>query len=387
MEYLLIEDEVHYQRFVDENQDINWIGLDTEFIGERRFFTSLCLIQVGTANGNYIFDPLKFKETPYLEELIQNENVVVITHAGSNDFKLLYQEYGIKPTNSFDLQIAAAFLGYNYPVSFKFIMETFMDIHLPKSHTVTNWEKRPLTNGMLKYAVQDVEFLGELYVKFKTELEAIDRLSWCLDECAKATKDEFFVKQPYPELRNNNFFTKLKTRERIVYLKMLDWRLAQAIKSNKPKEAIIPVKTINVLARMHHLKLEHLRDDRRINPRVFDLYRNKILYFIEQSNGAYEEKLAALNISKHRADSPQEYNIDLMFELIKLRAKNMNVAPELVLTKKKVRQILEGKLQPPYEHESGWRSEMLGPKLIEWIKNPNIIQVDFEEEGQRFIIH
>jgi len=387
MEYLLIEDEGQYQKFVDENQDVSWIGLDTEFIGERRFFTSLCLIQVGTANGNYIFDPMKFKETPYLEELIVDENVVVITHAGSNDFKLLYQEYGIKPTNSFDLQIAAAFLGFSYPVSFKFIVETFMDIHLPKSHTVTNWEKRPLTKSMLKYAVQDVEFLGELYDQFKAKLETVDRLSWCLDECAKFTRDEFFEKKPYPELKNNNFFGKLKKRERIVYLKILDWRLGQAIKSNKPKEAIIPVKTINVLARMHHLKLEHLRDDRRINPRVFDVYKNKILNYIEQSNGEYEAKLEALNISDHRLEKPEDYNIDLMFELVKLRAKKMNVAPEIVLTKKKVRQILEGKLKEPFEHESGWRKEMLGPKLLQWIKDPTSMNVDFEEEGQRFIIH
>jgi len=387
MEYLLIQDEASYQQFVDENQDIDWIGLDTEFIGERRFFTMLCTIQVGTANGNYIFDPLKFKETTYLDQLIEDPDVVIITHAGSNDFKLLHQEYGIKPSNSFDLQIAAAFLGFSYPVSFKFIVETFLNISLPKSHTVTNWEKRPITSSMAKYAVQDVEFLGELYRILKEKLEEVDRLSWCLDECSKYTKDSFFVRKPYPELANNSFFAKLKTRERLVYMKMLDWRLGEAIKSNKPKEAILPVKTLNVLARMHHMSMEHIRDDRRINPRVFDVYKKKIIGFIDKANGQYDEKLKDLRIINHRPETPQDYNIDLLCELVKLRAKTMNVAPEIVLTKKKVRNILGGVEVRPYEHESGWRAELLGSKLLEWIADPTIMNVDYEEDQQRFIIH
>ena len=386
MEYLLIQDEASYQQFVDENQGIAWIGMDTEFIGERRFFTSLCTIQIGTQNGNYIIDPLKIKDTPFLEELITDPSVVVVTHAGSNDFRLLYQEYGIKPTNSFDLQIAAAFLGYTYPVSFKFIVETFLDISLPKSHTVTNWERRPITNSMAKYAVQDVEYLGELYEKLKLDLEKVDRLSWCLDECAKFTKDSFFQKEPYPELKSNAFFGKLKQRERVVYLKMLDWRLGEAIKTNKPKETVLPVKTINVLARMHHMSLDHLKDDRRINPRVFDLYKKKIIKFIDQSNGAYEEKLKGLNIINHKPETPQEYNIDLLCELTKLRAKTMNVAPEIVLTKKTVRNIFTGLATRPFEHESGWRAELLGPKLLEWINDPTTMNVEYEEDKQRFII-
>lgn len=388
MEYLLIQDERTYEQFVEDNQGIDWIGLDTEFIGERRFFTALCLIQVSTANGNYIFDPLEIKDTPYLEKLIVDENVVVITHAGSNDFRLLYQEYGIKPTNSFDLQIAAAFLGFSYPVSFKFIVETFLDIHLPKSHTVTNWEKRPLTKSMVKYAVQDVEYLGQLYSDFKEKLIEVGRLSWCLDECAKFTRDAFFEKEPYPELRNNSFFRKLKNRDRVIYLKMLDWRLGEAIKTNKPKEAIVPVKTINVLARMHHMKMEHLRDDRRINPRVFDVYKKRIKSYVdEQSDEEYEDKLKQLNILQHRPETPQDYNIDLLFELVKLRAKTSDVAPEIVLTKKKVRQMLDGTLLPPYEHESGWRKEMLGSKLLQWIKDPTIMNIVYEDEAERFIIH
>jgi len=387
MNYLLIQDEATYQQFVDENEDIDWIGLDTEFIGERRFFTMLCTIQVSTANGNYIFDPFKFKETTYLDELIADENVVIITHAGSNDFKLLYQEYGVKPSNSFDLQIAAAFLGYSYPVSFKFIVETFLDINLPKSHTVTNWEKRPITSSMAKYAVQDVEFLGQLYQILKGKLEEVGRLSWCLDECAKYTRDLFFQRKPYPELKNNSYFTKLKNRERLVYMKMLDWRLGEAIKSNKPKEAILPLKTLNVLARMHHMSIEHIRDDRRINPRVFDMYKKNILVFIEQANGAYDKKLKELNIINHRPEAPQDYNIDLLCELVKLRAKTMNVAPEIVLTKKKVRNILSGSETRPFEHESGWRSQLLGPKLLEWIADPTLVKVDYDEDAQRFIIH
>lgn len=382
MDYHLVNDQTSYDQFVSENQSIDWIGLDTEFIGEKRFFTKLCLIQVSSANGNYIFDPLAFKETEYLDQLIADPDVVVITHAGANDYKLLYQEYGVKPQNTFDIQIAAAFLGHSYPVSFKYLVETFLNIRLAKSHTVTNWEKRPIGGGMAKYAVKDVEYLGEIYQLLYDQLEEEGRLSWCLDECSKYTKDEFFKKDPYPELRTNAFFQKLKHRDRVIYMKMLDWRLSQAIHADKPKEAILPLKTMNVLTRLFHMSDQHIKMDRRVNPRVFDLLQKRIRPYIDKSDDSYEEKLKQIKVVDYRHETTADYYIDLLCELIKLKSKLSNVAPEIVLTKRTVKNINAGIQDEPYQHKSGWRKELLGDKILHWIENPESINVEFNADNE-----
>ena len=48
LDYTLIETSKDLQNFYETNKNVEWLALDTEFIGERRFETLLCLIQVAT---------------------------------------------------------------------------------------------------------------------------------------------------------------------------------------------------------------------------------------------------------------------------------------------------------------------------------------------------
>ncbi|MEL6140836.1 MAG: hypothetical protein AAFU67_04380 [Bacteroidota bacterium] len=46
VEFTLVEDQAGLKQFAQELQDISWLAFDTEFIGEKRYYTLLCLIQV-----------------------------------------------------------------------------------------------------------------------------------------------------------------------------------------------------------------------------------------------------------------------------------------------------------------------------------------------------
>ena len=82
-----------------------WIGFDTEFIGEKRYFTLLCLIQISSPIGSFLIDPLKINNLRPFISLVENPNILKITHAGENDYRLLYQQYDILPSNVFDLSL------------------------------------------------------------------------------------------------------------------------------------------------------------------------------------------------------------------------------------------------------------------------------------------
>ena len=158
-EYLLIEDAAGLEAFVKENEGIDWMGFDTEFIGEKRFYTLLCLIQIATDNGNYLIDAIKIKDLSPFFAMITNPDIMKISHAGENDYRILNQQWGIIPKNTFDTQVAAAFVGYRYPLSFGKLLDKEIGVRISKGYMVTDWQARPLKAKQVKYALNDVIFL------------------------------------------------------------------------------------------------------------------------------------------------------------------------------------------------------------------------------------
>ena len=73
-------------------------------MGEKRFVTLLCLIQIASEHGYYLIDPIKIEDLSPLIELIEDEQIIKITHAGENDFRLFNILFGTLPKNIFDTQ-------------------------------------------------------------------------------------------------------------------------------------------------------------------------------------------------------------------------------------------------------------------------------------------
>lgn len=165
-QYYLLETESDLIHFQTLHQGIPWISLDTEFIGEKRYQTLLCMIQVASEKGLFIFDSIKLPHIRPLLDIITNPNILIITHAGENDYRLFYELYNIAPKCIFDTQIAASFIGYKFPVSLRKLVEDELKIKLGKSQTVTNWEERPIKNKQIQYALEDVVNLYDLYQIF-----------------------------------------------------------------------------------------------------------------------------------------------------------------------------------------------------------------------------
>ena len=145
----LITTKEGLEHFAQINADIEWMCFDSEFVGEKRFTTRLCLIQVATEHGLFLIDPFPLKSLGPFLKMIEDPKIIKITHAGENDYRLLYATHGTIPKNTFDTQIAAGFLGYRYPLAFKKLVETELKINLNQSFTVADWEARPVNQNQL----------------------------------------------------------------------------------------------------------------------------------------------------------------------------------------------------------------------------------------------
>ena len=183
-----------FYRFLDEIETATWIAYDTEFISEGRYRPDLCLVQVAVESGNYLLDPLAIRDlNPFWERLCR-EGTTSIAHSCRSELEFCYRAIGRIPTRIFDVQLAAAFVGYDYPLNFKALTEATIGVELEKTESRTDWSRRPLLKGQLDYAIQDVCYLKQIADRLAQELEKRKRESWFVEETrafCKATLDSF----------------------------------------------------------------------------------------------------------------------------------------------------------------------------------------------------
>ncbi len=379
--YILLETEEDLAIFKTDNQGITWMSLDTEFIGEKRYQTLLCIIQVATAQGIYIFDVLQLPHIQPLLKLIQRPDVLVITHAGENDYKLLYEQYGIVPSNIFDTQIAAGFVGYKYPVSFGKLVEEELGIKLNKSQTVTDWQKRPMREKQIKYALEDVMPLYDLWTSLKKQINQLEREEWVKEELEKLENEAYYERDPNREALNHRQINSFSTKEQVFLLRLYEWRRRKAEERNHSKEMVLPKKNINTITRSLQMGINGLKQNRRISTRFIEHHGEELLSLYNEKITS-EEKKSLDNILVLREIEPKEdICLELLYDFVQHRCLERQVAPDLVLPRSIFKLM---KSEPNYQEasiENGWRREILGQELMNCLKNRQNLQVITHSTG------
>lgn len=368
------------QQFFDTNKAITWLGFDTEFVGERTYFPILCLIQVATENGNYLIDPIAIENIDLFLELIKNPAIVKITHAGENDYRLLYQEFGVLPVNIYDTQIAAGFIGYHYPISFANLLQGELKLTLDKGPAVSDWESRPISAKQLQYALNDVIYLERLWKGINNKLKEWNRENWVHEEFDKLQNAKTYKTDPNKEFLANSILPKINIKEKLFLLRLYKWRIEMAEKKNKPKERILQKKLISHIVKGVKGGKSNLFNNRLIPPHVIDKDGGTFVDLYNQQESD-EERAVLDSISKNVPVKPKiDAVMDILYLGIKIICSENKIAPELVIDRNRFKQM---KWDLPYFDESlnsGWRNELLGENVINSIKNRTKLMVDTKSE-------
>lgn len=378
--YHLLEDEERLATFYEKNKNTPWLAFDTEFVGEKRYYTLLCLIQVATEEGVYLIDPIKIKDIGLFLKLIENPDIVKITHAGDNDYRLLNTAFGTVPKNVFDAQVAAGFLGYRYPISFQNLVEGELGVRLKKGYAVADWASRPFQQRQLTYALDDVLPLRDLWTRMAKKLKAENRLHWVTEELSAWESQEYYTRDPHHELLTSNLVRSLRTRERIFLLRLLAWRNETAERKDYSKEMVLPGKMISHIVRGIASGKDALKKNRRIPDRFTDRY-GKLFLQMYQEGATSEEKevLERLPTNKNGELSDTDKIIrDLLYLLIQHKAQSQNVAPSLVMAKNMLDKMKADPELKSVITEAGWRQELLGDTFVRWIENINNLTLEIE---------
>ena len=116
----------------------------------------VCLIQISTADGDRLIDPLaKINLDPLLDALNAHE---LIMHGADYDLRLLRKHHEFTPSAIFDTMLAARLLGERQ-FGLSSLVEKFLGVKLDKGSQKADWARRPLTEKMEAYARNDTHYL------------------------------------------------------------------------------------------------------------------------------------------------------------------------------------------------------------------------------------
>ncbi len=349
-----------------------WIGFDTEFIGEKRYFTLLCLIQIDSPIGSFLIDPIAIKDLNPFFSLLTNPDVLKITHAGENDYRILYNGYNVLPQNVFDTQVAAGFVGYNYPTAFRKIVEKELRVRLKKGFAVAEWDQRPLGDKHLQYALNDVIYLKDLHIKLTKKLASSERGHWCQEEMNKMGTAEHYYINPNAEALNNNMMAHLGMKEKVFMLRLFAWRKSEAKRKDYSKEMILPGKHINLIVKNIQQGAAALSNNRLL-PKSFFKRHGDLLMELYATPITEEEKEILSEIPVREDSTPfEDITCDILYALVKRRCIRQGVSQNLIFPKSSIRKFRKD----PEWLGKEWRTEVLGTDLMNLLKNMPKLKYD-----------
>lgn len=240
------------------------IALDTEFHREKTYFPRLALVQLAWSDGLAIVDPLSC-DARMLSQIFGTDHLIVL-HAAQQDLDVLSHAIGVIPHQIFDTQVAAGFLGYSTP-SLASLVNAELKIALPKGDRLTDWLRRPLTDGQKSYAASDVEHLFELHDLLTTKLDELDRTQWALDACEELRNRKVGPGDPADAWQKQKDVRALKPRTRGVLASLAEWRERRAMASDIPPRQVLPDLALQAIAQREPATIGELAQSRGVDER------------------------------------------------------------------------------------------------------------------------
>lgn len=360
MSAAFITDNAELAQLCAQLADASVCALDTEFVWRNTFKPRLGLIQVAAPGGpEFLVDPLSITDYSPLTAVLAAPNCLKVLHACSQDLPIL-QEHLALPAPVLDTQIAAAFCGYDFQISYARLAQACIGIEPDKSAQRSNWLRRPLTDRQLLYATRDVTALIEIHAKLEQELEENGRQAWALAESADfvASTMASLERPPYLKVKG---YGRCSPRELLVLQRLADWRDETAQRRNCPPRWVLDDATVLGLARQQPASRNQMFRIPEADQKGLGRYGREILPIIADAQEVRESELP-LRQRRRPLSSRERGRIDELGKRLDVVAEETGIAREMLLS----RQALTELVRAPDSAESaltGWRAELFGERL------------------------
>lgn len=359
-------------------RSVGRFAFDTEFVSEETFEPVLCLIQVATVERLAAIDPLAFHDLDAFWEVVNDPSVEVVMHAAGEDLRICRFQTGRMPARVFDVQIAAGFLGFGYPLSLGNLVSQGVGQTVFGGETRTDWRRRPLSPAQLRYAMDDVRFLLELADRFREELHELGRMDWAEEEFVGLITD---IENRYEEgrWRRLSGLHHLSRRGLEVARRIYEWRQAEARRQNRPVRQLLRDDLLVAIAKRQPASrqdLEALRDFNR--PHLVAKARDLLAVVADASN------VPAADLPEHPVRQEEGPGLTMLVNLMAAALANCcarsRVAIGLVGTTGELKEMIRWYSQG-FPHEStpriasGWRVDVCGESLLDVLAGRQTLRV------------
>ncbi len=223
-----------------------WVGIDTEADSLHSYPEKMCLLQLAIPGEVQLVDPLADVHLEPLWEAFDRHELIL--HAADYDLHLLYNGHHFRPNRIFDTMWAARLLG-EAKFGLNDVLTRHLGIQLEKGSQKADWGRRPLTERMVDYALNDVRYLHDLSQLLREKLRALGRLDWHQQVCERLIQE-----CAVPSEVNPNTVWRIKGHERLspaglaVLRELWRWREVDARRANRPPFFIVRHESLTELA-------------------------------------------------------------------------------------------------------------------------------------------
>lgn len=338
------------------------VGIDTEFMRERTYYAKLCLIQVATDEVAAIVDPLAFDDLSPLCELLADQNVLKILHAGSQDLEIFYQACGIVTAPVFDTQIAATLTGFPQQVGLGALMNEVLGKQLDKGDTYTDWARRPLSETQVEYALNDVRYLLALYRNLAERLERDGRMAWLQSDFRRLEDPATYEVVPEEQWRRVKRVSSLNRRQLAVAREVAAWRERTAMRRDIPKRWVLGDESIVEIARRVPSSADELMAIRGVTDKIGRGAVAEVLVAVQRGLAVPDDELPSI-AKRRKPVSCSDEVVDLMVALTRKRARENGVAMPLLASRDDLERLAGG-VREGHPLLTGWRADMIGNELL-----------------------
>jgi len=378
----IIRDNTTLKKFCNKCIKETVLAIDTEFIRENTYYPVLCLVQIASDSFSAVIDPLSEIEMEPVWEILSNEKILKVFHAGRQDLEIFFNLTGKIPTPIYDTQIAAMFCGLGDQVSYDGLVNQFLGLKISKESQFSNWLQRPLTKKQLQYALTDVNYLIKIFPLIKKMIKKTNREKWVEKELEYLTNKKIYDINPIEIWKK----IKIKTpkRETLNILKYLaEWREIECKKRNIPRNRLIRDEILVHLSQLKPTNIFLIKKIRGIPKSLNEKDLNDILKKIQFSCEIKPEKWP--KIPKHSKKlNVNKASLDLLKLLLTYCSQKSGLAEKLIADANELRLILDGQIKD-LEVFKGWRNEIFGKfvyqllngKIAFTIKDKEIKKIEF----------
>jgi ribonuclease D len=366
--YDWITSDSELQQYCSDLAKTTVIGFDTEFVSEDTYRPHLCLVQVAAAGRLAVIDPLAVRDLTPFWQVVAAPGHETVVHAGREELLFCAAAVGQRPSELFDLQIAAGLVGYEYPVGYGSLMNRLLGEKLHKGETRTDWRRRPLSVQQIEYALDDVRYLEPMRNKLQSRLETLGRTAWMTDEMA-SWQDDVEASMTRERWRRVSGISGLSARSLAIVREIWRWREEESQRRDQPTRRVLRDDLIVELAKRRSADPKQMRA-------VRGFERGDLVRAMPKISDAISRALALPDDELPQAPSrnvSEQFSVLGQFVSSALGSicRTANLAPSIVGTASDVRDLIAYRLKVsgadwdgPPALARGWRAQVVG-RLID----------------------